>query len=227
MRNKTLGIILRRTNYKEADKVVTLLTKDFGRIAVIAKGVRRPKSRMAGGIEPFTVSRVDFIKGKGNLSTLVSARVKSYFKNIVKEYERAALGGELLQTMNKLIEDDVGEEYFALAEELLKSLDNLKISADVIDVWFRLQLLTLLGRQPELLTDSEGEELKEERSYHFNPDDGSFLTSEQGSFTALQIKAWRVLTTSTPTISLKVKGLDEAVAPTVDALKMFMAENNF
>ncbi|MCA9348456.1 DNA repair protein RecO, partial [Candidatus Saccharibacteria bacterium] len=61
----TRAIILRRINYGEADRILTMLTSDFGKIRLIAKGVRKQKSRMAGGLELFGVSEINFIKGRG------------------------------------------------------------------------------------------------------------------------------------------------------------------
>jgi len=226
-RNKTRAIILRRTNYKEADRIISMLSQDYGRISVIARGVKRPKSRMAGGIEPFTISNIDFIEGKGELKTLVSARIDQQFKNIPKDYDRAALGGELLGILNEGIEDDVDEEYFGIAEELLHCLNDASIGLGVVEVWFRLQLLGLLGRQPELRKDSEGKELDEEGVYHFDPSDGTLRMSELGFFGADAIRGWRVLTLKSPRESKRVKGLEEAVESTVEPLRLFMAENSF
>ena len=48
---RTEAIILRRTNYGEADRVISLITPDRGKISGIAKGVRKPKSKLAGGLE--------------------------------------------------------------------------------------------------------------------------------------------------------------------------------
>ena len=49
---KTLGFVLRRTNYGEADRILNLITPQ-GKISAIAKGVRKPKSKLAGGVEMF------------------------------------------------------------------------------------------------------------------------------------------------------------------------------
>ena len=66
---RTKAIVLRRTNYGEADRILTLLTP-LGQRNAIARGVRREKSRLAGGIELFAVSDVVLHRGKGSLYTM-------------------------------------------------------------------------------------------------------------------------------------------------------------
>jgi DNA repair protein RecO (recombination protein O) len=70
-RFKTNGIILARTNYGEADRIITFLTPDHGKVKVIAKAVRKSKSKLAGGIELFSISQISFIIGRGEINTLV------------------------------------------------------------------------------------------------------------------------------------------------------------
>lgn len=226
-RNKTRGLVLKRTNYKETDRIVSILTEDFGRISALVKGVRKPKSRMAGGIEPFAVSKIDFLDGKGELVTLVSARAEKNYDNLVKDYDRGALGGEMLRLMNELIEDDVDTSFFNLGQNLFEALDDDKLDLSVIETWFRLQLSVLLGREPDLVRDSSGKKLDEATSYHFDPSEGSFMASPQGEFSADSIKAWRILMLKTPREVQRVKGLDRAIADNLPALRLFMANNSF
>ena len=71
---RTQAIVLRRTNFGEADRILTLLTP-LGQRGAMARGVRREKSKLAGGIELFGVSDVVLQQGKGDLATLTSARL--------------------------------------------------------------------------------------------------------------------------------------------------------
>lgn len=61
----TEGVVLKRINFSEADRIVTIFTKDFGKITGLAKGVRKTSSRKKGGLEPATHSRCLFIERKG------------------------------------------------------------------------------------------------------------------------------------------------------------------
>ena len=70
----TQAIVLKRSNYREADRILRVITPDRGKISLIAKAVRKPKSKLAGGIELFSVNEISYIEGKSDLSTLVSSR---------------------------------------------------------------------------------------------------------------------------------------------------------
>ena len=71
---RTEAIVLRRTDYGEADRILQLLTPE-GKKSVVAKGVRREKSKLAGGIELFSVSEVVIHEGKGELGILTGAKL--------------------------------------------------------------------------------------------------------------------------------------------------------
>src|SRR4051812_28556736 len=101
----TRGIVLSRTDYGEADRIVSVLTPDQGKLRLMAKGVRKVKSKLAGGIELFSVSELSFIPGKNDIGTLVSARLTQHFANIVKDINRTMFGYELLKRLNRATED--------------------------------------------------------------------------------------------------------------------------
>ena len=85
-RKKTLAIVLRRTDFGEADRILTLLTPE-GKKTAIARGVRKPKSKLAGGIEFFSLNEVVLIEGKSEMKTLSSARMCEFFGEILKDFE--------------------------------------------------------------------------------------------------------------------------------------------
>lgn len=75
---KTEGIILKRRNFGEADRIITFYTKDFGKLTAIAKGVRRPRSKKAGHLEIGSWCKVALAKGK-NLDLLTEVELKHAF----------------------------------------------------------------------------------------------------------------------------------------------------
>jgi len=74
----TEGIILKKEPYGEADFMVTILTKDFGKIKVMAQGVRKGAAKLKGHLEPLTHSAISFVIGK-NFYRLTSAEAKNFF----------------------------------------------------------------------------------------------------------------------------------------------------
>lgn len=189
----TTGIVLARTNYGEADRIVTVLSPDHGKLRLIAKGARREKSKLAGGIELFSVSSLTFIKGRSDIGTLVSARLRRYYGNIVQSIERVQLGYDLIKLLNKTIEDRAEADYFHLLEQAFQALDNPNINVELIHAWFVAQLMRLGGHMPNLVTDAFGEKLDPHASYDFDYDSMAFAKHDQGQFGAGHIKFLRLI----------------------------------
>lgn len=190
----TKGIILSRTNYGEADRIITVLTPSYGKLRLMAKGVRKPKSKLAGGIELFSVSDITFIRGKGDIGTLVSSRLDIHFGNIVKDIDRTMLGYELIKKLNKATEDEPENDYFNLLEKTFESLDDEHINSELIQLWFIAQLLKLGGHSPNLQSDTTGSKLAVDQTYNFSFEDMAFAqASKNGRFNAERIKVLRLL----------------------------------
>jgi DNA repair protein RecO (recombination protein O) len=93
-------VVLRRTNYGEADRILQLITPD-GRKSVMARSVRKEKSRLAGGIELFAISDVVLREGKGELGILTSARLVYFFRHILEDYDRLQFGYEAIKQVSR------------------------------------------------------------------------------------------------------------------------------
>jgi DNA repair protein RecO (recombination protein O) len=190
----TEAIILSRTDYGEADRILTLLTPDHGKLRLLAKGVRRVKSKLAGGIELFSVSTITFVKGRGEIGTLISTRLVKYYTHIVEDLDRTMLGYELIKQLNKITEDQPEPEYFTVLQEAFAALDDSLISLEIIRFWFATQLIRLGGHTPNLQTDLDGQKLQADQTYEFDYERMTFfkLGSRPGSITADHIKFLRL-----------------------------------
>ena len=98
-RKKTLAIVLRRTDFGEADRIINLLTPG-GKVSAMARGVRKPKSKLAGGIEFFALNEVVLIEGKSEMRTLSSARMREFFGEILKDFERTEFAYQAIKTVS-------------------------------------------------------------------------------------------------------------------------------
>src|SRR3954468_11171776 len=114
---KTQGIILNRTEYGEADRILTFLTANHGKVKAIAKGVRKLKSKLAGGIELFSISDLSFIVGSGEINTLASSRLVTHYGGIVKNLDRTNLGYEFIKIIDRATEDKPEPGYFDLLNQ--------------------------------------------------------------------------------------------------------------
>lgn len=218
----TTAIVLNRTDFGEADRILTLLTPDHGKLRLMAKGVRRVKSKLAGGIELFSVSDITFIRGRGDIGTLVSTRLIKHYGSIVKDVGRTMLGYDLIKILNKSTEDEPEADYFDLLEQTFEALDNISIDASFILTWFQMQLLRLAGHTPNLRREPGGHALVADRFYEFSFDDMAFFQRPDGHFSADHIKFLRVCFSGTaPQVVAKISGLaglTADVAPLVQAM---------
>ena len=77
----TQGLILRHNNFREADRIISIYTKDRGLVNVVAKGSRKINSKLAGSLEPFTLSEFMIVNGK-RYDTVASSEVIDIYRNI-------------------------------------------------------------------------------------------------------------------------------------------------
>ena len=164
----TKGIVLTRTDFGEADRIITFLTAHHGKLRAIAKGVRKSRSKLAGGIELFSISELTFIKGRGEIHTLISTRLDKHFGKIVTQLDRTQAGYAILKLLNRATEDQPEPAYFDLLSQAFEALDDLDINPNLTKLWFEMQLLKLSGHSPNLRTDIKGSPLKASQAYAFH-----------------------------------------------------------
>lgn len=203
------GVVLTRTDYGEADRIITFLTPLNGKVRVMAKGVRRQKSKLAGGIELFSISDITYVVGRSELHTLVSSRLVTHFGNIVKDLDRTMFGYEMLKILNRVLEDEGGEEYYELLVSHLQVLDDLSSPKDLPETSFLLHLMRLLGHLPNLTHDARDGQLPNEGNFQFSIDDMAFFASPAGPFTQNHIKLMRLISHNPPDALLKIAHLSE------------------
>lgn len=187
------GIILSRTDFGESDRILTVLLKENGKARVVAKGVRKTKSKMAGGIELLSEAQLGFIQGRGEMLTLTSSRLISHFGNIVQDYDKTQLAYEVLRTVNKVVDDGHGQDYYPLILSSLEYMDEDKLDQYDVRIWFYMTLLKLMGNSINLKTDSKGQALEEADKYSFDREGSCFYASGSGTYSKDTVKLLRVV----------------------------------
>ena len=100
---KTEAIILRCRKYKEADGLVTLLTKERGKVSAVAKSIYKPGSKLRGGVQPFSINEIMLNEGRSSLHRLLQSQCLEMFLPLRQSYEAmayAAYWAELLETFS-------------------------------------------------------------------------------------------------------------------------------
>jgi DNA repair protein RecO (recombination protein O) len=204
---------LKRINYGEADSILTLLTYKHGTLSVIAKGSRRQKSKLAGGLELFSVSNVSFIEGRSELKTVVSAQLERHYGSIVKDVERTMAAYEFLRLIDTQTEHECDEEFFLLLDTGLAALNEHHIGLSIIQAWFLARLLRLIGADINVEHQVDASSFEESQRYNFSFDDMAFFAHDRGNFEPQHIKLLRLFAkVTTPANLLHVSGAEELAA---------------
>ena len=88
---QTEAIIIKKIKLGEADRILTLYTPDRGKVEAVAKGVRRPKSKMAGHLELLTYSQIRLARGR-NLDTIIGSQTLDSFMPLKEDLWLTSLG---------------------------------------------------------------------------------------------------------------------------------------
>ena len=150
MRLTTQGIVLRETNYKEADKILTVLTRDLGKRTVKARGCRRKNSPLAAAAQLLAWSDMTLFEYRDRL-TLNEAEPLECFWGVRGGVEELALGSYFAESMEAVTGE--GESEPALLSLILNSLyamDRLKKPLPLVKGAYELKLMALAGDEPLL-----------------------------------------------------------------------------
>lgn len=143
------AVVLKRMDYGEADRILTLYTQQQGKVRAIAKGSRRTTSRSGGHLELFALVDLQLARGR-ELDVVSQAETAESFRRVREDLELTSHAYYLAELVDLLTEDRM--ENSAVFAALLDSLAALEAGADVrlVVVAFQLRLLDALGYRPEL-----------------------------------------------------------------------------
>lgn len=145
------ALILRRRDYREADRILTVFTPNRGKLQLIAKGIRKTNSRKAGHLELFTHTALMLAEGR-TWDVVTEANTVESFRRIRDDLERISQAGYLCELVDAFSESD--DENQPLWELLLAALrvlneDNGPCDGPMLLRWFTIHLLSLTGFQPQ------------------------------------------------------------------------------
>jgi DNA repair protein RecO (recombination protein O) len=158
---RTQAIVLARFDLGEADRVLTLLTPHEGKLRAIAKGVRRPGSRIGGSVEPF--AELDLLLARGRTFDVVTqVSVGEAWLRLRDSLESAATAWYLGELADRAVEERAATyPVYALLRRACQLLDDGMAPARVAR-WYEMWLADTLGVRPELERCVECERVLEE-----------------------------------------------------------------
>lgn len=170
----TYGITIRRIDFGEKDRILTVYTKDYGKLSAVAKGCRRPGSKLSGPSEPLVHSKMLFAKGR-DLDILTQAEVRDSFPAIRTNMDTVAHALYILELVDKFTEErQPNPELFDLLLSALYVLES-GTNPEITIRYFELHLLNILGYEPHFETCLNCGKVLATKPIAFSPSVGGML----------------------------------------------------
>ena len=171
---KTEAVVLKQTPLSEADRILTLLTPDLGKVRAVAKGVRRTKSRLAGHLELLSHASVSLTMGR-NLDTVNEAQGLNSFRAVRDDLQRVSKGLYIAELTDAFSTEGAASD--SLFHRILGTLSWLESAQnpDLLVRHFETHLLVDSGYEPEIISCVECRETLEPADHFFAPMSGGVL----------------------------------------------------
>lgn len=141
-----IGLVIKRHNLGEADKLITLYSKDHGKVTLKARGVRKLTSKRAGSIDLFNYIKFHAVSGRGEIDTLTEVENISDFSNWKIHLGRVNIAYQLCELVDKLTPDhEPHPEIFNILKDLLLKIGELGLDWELEIVNWKLSILEKLG----------------------------------------------------------------------------------
>ncbi|MFC1629643.1 DNA repair protein RecO [Patescibacteria group bacterium] len=176
---RTQGIFLKKEDRGEADQFFTIYTKDFGKLKILGRAIRKIKSKLRSSSELFYLSEIEFIQGKA-YKTLTDAVLIEKFLNIRKDLSKLKVAYQIVDITDKLIgKEEKEEKIWDLLTKTFQKLNDCslpRISCFMAYYYFLWNILSISGYGVKLddcvLCRAK---LKENIKIYFDPQEGGLI----------------------------------------------------
>lgn len=148
--HSTKGLVLGERDFKESDRFFTIYTKEFGKLALLAKAVRKIKSKLRGGLNLFSLTEIEFIQGKTH-KTLTDAKTVESFRNIKDSLIKLKIAYKTAEIVDNLIEEQERDKnIWNLLEKTFRELNKgNSLNRDLkVYHYFFWNLIDFIGFRP-------------------------------------------------------------------------------
>ncbi len=153
------AIVIKRQSYRENDSLVLVYTKEAGLLELLAKGTKRPRSKLAGHLEPITLAEIMAVRGRGR-DYAASAIGRHSFLGLKSDLNKLYYAGQGIKQLRALIPSRQPDAaVFDLLLAWLETLDSWPTEAsremsqadgEIALAFFLLRLLDILGYRPQI-----------------------------------------------------------------------------
>lgn len=175
---RTKGFVIKKSDFLETDRIFTIFTKDFGKLGILAKAIRKIKSKLRGGIQLFSLVDIEFIQGK-TYKILTDAVLIKNFPNIRKDLKTLKIVYEISEILDNLIQgQEKDEKVWDLLKKIFQKLNEPSLS--IKDCWliyyyFLWNFYSMLGYQLELNFCAMCQRRLMPRNLYFNSKEGGII----------------------------------------------------
>jgi DNA repair protein RecO (recombination protein O) len=173
------GVVLRHSDFSEADRLLTIFTREFGKLSAIAKGVRKARSRKAGHVEPFTRVSLQLARGR-DLFILTQAEALNVFANLREDLLLLGTASYVIELIDRSTTEE--EENRSLYNLLARTLNRLDRGDDpnLVTRYFEMRLLDYVGFRPQLQVCTQCEAKIQAEDQYFSAMRGGVICPKCG-----------------------------------------------
>ena len=181
----TQAIVLKNIKYKDADKIFTLFTKDYGKISAIARGVRKINSRRSGNLDTLNLISLSIHEDDHSIRNIEEAKTIESFRDLKKDLNKSVKAFYIAELILKSTEEDENiPRVFDLIVKTLRAINKNSYEGDLFVCYFEMNLMKLLGYELTLDKCKKcGRVLsKNWKKYFFNVDNGGIECEKCSKF---------------------------------------------
>lgn len=174
------ALVLRHADWGEADRMLTLFTRERGKLRAVAKGVRRERSRKAGHLEPFT--RVHLLLARGReIPIITQAETVDAYLSLRQDLKRVGQASYIVELIDRFTYED--EENTGMFRLLADSLSHLAAGdeASLVLRYYEMRLLDLIGFRPKLFNCAQCDNDIQPEDQYFSAQAGGVLCPNCGA----------------------------------------------
>ncbi len=175
---RTQGFVFKKEDRSESNRIFSVFTKDFGRVEVVGRAIRKINSKLRSGMGIFSFSEIEFIQGR-NKKTLTDAILINKFRSFAEQPEKLLLAQRISETVDSLIKgQEKDEKIFNLLDDALEKINGLQFSVpgfELLYSYFFWNLLSVLGYGPQLFNCAACHQKLQPYNLYFSNKEGGVI----------------------------------------------------
>jgi DNA repair protein RecO (recombination protein O) len=186
-------LILNRLDFGEADKIIHALSSEGELLTLLAKGVRRQKSKLRGGLELFSECAVTYIDGKSDMKTVISTKLTKHFGGITKDIKRTMVAYDILKNSRSFLQYESSSAYYELLLHGFEGLQDPDVNPQLVYSWFVFSIFSLSGSGVNLEKPMNQQSFESGKTYELSLEDMTLFESDNGRISSNCVKFMRII----------------------------------